>query len=88
MNKYATFQGRLEDHRFVTGTGHYATDLTAPGMAHAAVARSDIANGRVNSIDVEAARAAPGVIAVYTAADLVAMDAPTRMPAGPRSAAR
>ena len=83
MTRYATFQGRLEDHRFVTGAGHYATDLTAPDMLHAAVARSDIANGGINAINVDAARSAPGVIAVYTAADLADMGAPTRMPAGP-----
>ena len=83
MNKFAKFQGRIEDHRFVTGQGYYATDLAAPGMVHGAVARSDIAHGRVISVDVDEAKAAPGVIAVYTAADLAEMDAPTHMPAGP-----
>ncbi|MEL6998678.1 MAG: xanthine dehydrogenase family protein molybdopterin-binding subunit [Pseudomonadota bacterium] len=83
MNKYATFQGRIEDHRFVTGAGHYATDLTAPGMVHAAVARSDVANGKIVSVDVDAAKNADGVIAVYTALDLVALGAPVQMPCGP-----
>ena len=83
MNKYATFQGRLEDHRFVTGAGHYATDLTAPGMVHAAVARSDVANGKIVALDVSEAKTAPGVIAVYTVADLVEMGAPVQMPCGP-----
>ncbi|MEM1299311.1 MAG: xanthine dehydrogenase family protein molybdopterin-binding subunit [Pseudomonadota bacterium] len=83
MNKYAKFQGRIEDARFVTGAGYYATDLAAEGMVHAAVARSDVAHGRVLSIDADEARAAPGVIAVYTAADLEAMGAPTHIPAGP-----
>ena len=83
MNKYAQFQGRIEDRRFVTGKGYYATDLEAPGMVHAAVARADVASARVLSVDVAEARAAPGVIAVYTAADLTRMEAPTHMPAGP-----
>ena len=83
MNKFAKFQGRIEDARFVTGAGYYATDLAAPGMVHAAVARSDVAHAKVLSVDVDAARAAPGVLAVYTAADLAAQDQPTHMPAGP-----
>ena len=80
MNKYAKFQGRIEDSRFVSGQGYYATDLAADGMVHAAVARADVP-GRLISIDVEEARAAPGVIAVYTAADLAG--GPTHMPCGP-----
>ena len=83
MNKFARFQGRLEDRRFVTGTGSYATDLTAPGMVHGALARAETAPGRIVSIDVEAARAAPGVLAVLTAADLAA-SGPTHLPAGPK----
>ncbi len=82
MSKFAKFQGRIEDKRFVTGAGYYATDLIADGMVHGAVARSDVANALIVSIDVEAARAAPGVLAVYTAADLAA-DGPTHMPCGP-----
>lgn len=83
MNKFAKFQGRIEDKRFVTGTGYYATDLKAAGMLHAAVVRSDIAHGTLTSLDAEAARGAPGVIAVYTADDLARLGAPTHMPAGP-----
>ncbi|MEM1159929.1 MAG: xanthine dehydrogenase family protein molybdopterin-binding subunit [Pseudomonadota bacterium] len=82
MNTYAKFQGRIEDARFVTGDGYYATDLKAPGMVHAAVVRSPVACGRIESLDVEEARAAPGVLAVYTAQDLAA-GGPTHMPAGP-----
>ncbi|MFK7942879.1 MAG: xanthine dehydrogenase family protein molybdopterin-binding subunit [Paracoccaceae bacterium] len=83
MNKFATFQGRIEDARFVTGAGYYATDLATEGMVHGAVARSDIAHGTIVAVDVTEAKAAPGVIAVYTGADLAAMGAPTHMPAGP-----
>ncbi len=83
MNQYARFQGRIEDRRFVTGAGHYATDLTAPGMVHGAVARATVAPGTIASVDVEAARAHPGVLAVYTAADLEDAGGPTHLPAGP-----
>lgn len=82
MEKFAKFQGRLEDARFVTGQGYYATDLAAPGMAHAAVARATTAPARLISVDVSAARAVPGVLAVLTAADL-AVAGPTHMPCGP-----
>jgi carbon-monoxide dehydrogenase large subunit len=84
MNKYARFQGRIEDRRFVTGAGRYATDLTAPGMVHGAMARTTVAPGRLVSADVEAARAVPGVLAVYTAAELAASGGPTHLPAGPK----
>lgn len=82
MNKFAKFQGRIEDVRFVTGAGHYATDLQADGMAHGAVARSDVASAGLVSVDVSAAKAMSGVIAVYTASDL-ADGGPTHMPCGP-----
>ncbi len=82
MEKFAAFQGRLEDARFVTGAGYYATDLVADGMVHAAVARASAAPARLLSVDVGAARAAPGVLAVYTAAEL-ADGGPTHMPCGP-----
>ena len=82
MDQYASFQGRLEDARFVTGQGYYATDLTAEGMAHAAVVRAQVAPARLVSVDVEAARAAPGVLMVLTSDDL-AESGPTHMPCGP-----
>ncbi len=82
MNKFASFQGRIEDRRFVTGAGLYATDLQATGMVHGAVARSQVANAKLMSVDVSAAKSAPGVIAVYTAADLDG-SGPTHMPCGP-----
>ena len=81
MEKFATFQGRLEDHRFVTGQGYYATDLSKEGMTHAVVARAAAAPARLVSVDVSAARAHPGVLAVLTSDDLVG--GPTHMPCGP-----
>jgi aerobic carbon-monoxide dehydrogenase large subunit len=60
---------RREDPRLISGHGRYTDDLTRPGLAHLAVVRSPHAHARIKSIDVGAAKKAPGVIAVYTAAD-------------------
>ena len=61
---------RKEDHRLLTGTGRYVDDLMRPGMLHMVVVRSRHAHARIIKIGVEAARALPGVAAVFTAADL------------------
>jgi carbon-monoxide dehydrogenase large subunit len=61
---------RKEDPRLLTGRGRYVDDLSVPGMLHVAFARSDIARGRLVGVDTTTARAAPGVVAVLTAADL------------------
>jgi carbon-monoxide dehydrogenase large subunit len=61
---------RREDPRLVTGSASYVDDLTLPGMAFLHVVRSPYAHARIVSIDPTAALAAPGVVAVYTAADL------------------
>ncbi|MDO7842196.1 xanthine dehydrogenase family protein molybdopterin-binding subunit [Sphingomonas immobilis] len=61
---------RKEDRRLLTGHGAYVDDVTMAGMVHGMFVRSPIARGRIVAIDVEAARALPGVRAVYTAADL------------------
>ena len=57
---------RKEDRRLLTGHGQYVDDVHVPGMLHAAFLRSDVARGRITSIDVSAAREAPGVHAVFT----------------------
>ena len=54
----------------VTGGARFTTDVALPGMAHARLLRSPYAHARIVSIDVSAARAHPGVIAVVTADDL------------------
>jgi CO/xanthine dehydrogenase Mo-binding subunit len=54
----------------VTGAATYAVDVTVPGMAHARILRSPYPHARIRSVDVEAARAHPGVVAVVSAADL------------------
>ena len=62
---------RREDERFITGRGRFTDDLTLPGMAWACVVRSPHAHARIARIDIEAARAAPGVLAVLTGADVI-----------------
>jgi CO/xanthine dehydrogenase Mo-binding subunit len=54
----------------VTGAATYAVDVSVPGMAHARILRSPYPRARIRSVDVEAARAHPGVVAVVSAADL------------------
>jgi carbon-monoxide dehydrogenase large subunit/6-hydroxypseudooxynicotine dehydrogenase subunit gamma len=61
---------RLEDPPLVTGRGRYAADISFPHQLHMRIVRSNHAHGRIVSIDTAAARALPGVVAVWTAADI------------------
>ncbi len=61
---------RVEDARLLRGRGTFVDDITRPGMRHACFVRSPFARARSRSIDTTAARAVPGVRAVFTAADL------------------
>jgi len=61
---------RREDPRLLTGHGTYVDDVVVPGMLHATFVRSDLARARITRLDVDAARAHPGVTAVLTAAEL------------------
>ena len=61
---------RKEDDRFLRGRGNYVDDLQLPGMLHMALLRSPLAHARITAIDVEAAKAHPGVVAVVTGRDL------------------
>jgi len=63
---------RLEDSALLRGQGRYTDDVNRPGQVFCAMVRSPVAHGHIRAIDVEAARAMPGVLAVYTAADLAA----------------
>ena len=63
---------RLEDLRFLTGRGRYVADDSVPGVLHAYVLRSPHAFARIARLDLEAARAVAGVVAVFTEADLAA----------------
>jgi carbon-monoxide dehydrogenase large subunit len=61
---------RLEDPRLVRGAGTYTDDVRLPGMLHASILRSPHAHARIQKIDVSAAKAIPGVVAVLTGADV------------------
>ncbi|MCC6317440.1 MAG: molybdopterin-dependent oxidoreductase [Gemmatimonadaceae bacterium] len=63
---------RKEDGRFITGKGRYTDDITLTGQTYAAFVRSPYAHARITRIDAAAARAMPGVHAVFTGADLKA----------------
>ena len=61
---------RLEDPPLVTGRGRYAGDISFPHQLHMRIVRSNHAHGKIVSIDTSAAKALPGVVAVWTAADI------------------
>jgi carbon-monoxide dehydrogenase large subunit len=63
---------RKEDRRFLTGAGSYTDDLRRPNQVHAALVRSPHASARIQAVRADAARKAPGVVAVLTGADLAA----------------
>jgi len=74
MGEFAIGQGvsRFEDPRLVQGGGRYVDDIKLPGMVHGVVVRSPHAHAKIVTIDTAAAKAAPGVLAVLTAADVKA----------------
>ncbi len=84
MAKYGIGQAitRREDLRLLLGTGQYIDDMTLPGETHVVFVRSPHAHARIVSIDVSAAKAAQGVLAVFTGADLKA-DGVGALPIGP-----
>ncbi|MEA3023110.1 MAG: aerobic carbon-monoxide dehydrogenase large subunit, partial [Alphaproteobacteria bacterium] len=61
---------RLEDPPLVTGRGRYAGDISFPHQLHMRIVRSNHAHGKIVAIDTSAAKALPGVVAVWTAADI------------------
>ena len=63
---------RKEDHRFITGKGHYTDDINRPGQAYAYFVRSPHAHATIKSIDIKAAARLPGVVAIFTGADVAA----------------
>ncbi len=64
---------RKEDLRFISGRGNYTDDINRPHQTYAIIRRSDRPHATIVSIDTAAAKAAPGVVAVYTAEDLAAI---------------
>jgi carbon-monoxide dehydrogenase large subunit len=83
MSVMGTRVVRVEDPRLLSTGGVYTEDLRDPRLAgalHLAFVRSPLAHARITSIDTAAALAAPGVVAVLTAADLGLPEAPPMMP--------
>ncbi|MEO1092688.1 MAG: xanthine dehydrogenase family protein molybdopterin-binding subunit [Pseudomonadota bacterium] len=81
MSKFGSGQPvkRVEDVKFITGKGRYTDDINLDGQVYGYVLRSPVAHAVIKSIDVSAAKGAPGVHAVIIGADLVAADA-NRLP--------
>ncbi|MBI4498993.1 MAG: xanthine dehydrogenase family protein molybdopterin-binding subunit, partial [Chloroflexi bacterium] len=61
---------RREDPRLITGQGRYVDDVALPGMLHVSFLRSPYAHARIRAVNATAARSHPGVVAVFTGADL------------------
>ncbi|HEX5080332.1 MAG TPA: xanthine dehydrogenase family protein molybdopterin-binding subunit [Geminicoccaceae bacterium] len=74
MAKFGVGQSvrRVEDQRFITGTGRYTDDINLPGQAYGYALRSPEAHARITKIDVAEAKLAPGVLAVITGAEIEA----------------
>jgi carbon-monoxide dehydrogenase large subunit len=72
VEKFAIGQSvpRKEDPMLLRGKGHYTDDFSLPGQVYAVIVRSQNAHGIIRAIEVEAARKMPGVLGVYTGADL------------------
>ncbi|MCZ7564954.1 MAG: hypothetical protein M5U08_15250 [Burkholderiales bacterium] len=63
---------RVEDRRLITGTGRFTADWHLPRQAYAHIVRADRAHAEIAALDVAAAAAARGVLAVLTHADIAA----------------
>ena len=72
MSKFGISQPvtRKEDARFLTGAGQYLEDLAPDGMAHAVFLRSPVAHARIVSVDADDARAMPGVLGIWSGAEI------------------
>jgi carbon-monoxide dehydrogenase large subunit len=65
---------RVEDKRFTTGHGRYTDDIVLPKQTYAAFVRSQYAHAKIVSVDTSAAKVMPGVIKIYTGADVAAVN--------------
>src|SRR5580658_6323342 len=72
VEKFAVGQSvpRTEDPMLLRGLGHYTDDVSLPGQSYAVMVRSQNAHGTIRAIDTASAAKMPGVLGVYTAADL------------------
>jgi aerobic carbon-monoxide dehydrogenase large subunit len=66
---------RLEDGRFLQGKGRYVDDMILPGQTYAAFVRSPYAHARIGTIDAGEALKLPGVLHVFTGADMESLPA-------------
>src|SRR6476659_2682669 len=73
---------RVEDPRFITGAGNYVDDIKLASMTHMAILRSPYAHANIRSVDTTKAASMPGVIAVFTGADIPYNPLPMAWPAG------
>lgn len=75
MQAFGKSQGgtRREDMRFLTGQGRYLADIAPANTLHAVFLRAPVAHARITALDVDDARALPGIRAIITGADLIAM---------------
>ncbi len=73
---------RVEDPRFITGRARYLDDIKLTGMTHLAILRSPYAHANIRGIDISAAQGMPGVLAVFTGADIPYNPLPMAWPAG------
>ncbi|HEV2590886.1 MAG TPA: molybdopterin cofactor-binding domain-containing protein, partial [Gaiellaceae bacterium] len=79
---------RTEDLRLITGAGEYVADVSRPGQLWARIVRSPVAHGTILEVDLSEARAYPGVVGAFSAADAPALAGtriPLRMEAGEES---
>src|SRR6516162_3279168 len=74
---------RSEDPMLVRGEGCYTDDIKLAGEAYAVMVRSRVPHGVIKSIDTSAARKMPGVLGVYTGADLAGYGTPMKQPPRP-----
>ena len=65
---------RVEDKRFITGKGRYTDDIVLPLQTYAYFVRSPYAHAKISGFDLEVAKAMPGVVAIYTGADVAAIN--------------
>src|SRR5688500_1283381 len=68
--KFGQALPRVEDRKFLTGSGCYVDDISLPGIAHGVIVYSDHAHARIKSIDTARARREPGVLTVLTGKDI------------------
>ncbi|MBI1386441.1 MAG: molybdopterin-dependent oxidoreductase [Rhizobiales bacterium] len=73
---------RREDFRFLKGIGRYTDDINLPRQTYLHIMRSPVAHATIDSIDVSAARGAPGVVAIFTQADIDASGPVGGIPCG------